>query len=313
MAGVTKTVVRVGLLAALAGGALVVVAGPDGVHALIHQARANVSGAINSVVDDPIALRAQLKSLEAEYPKKIADVRSDLGELHGQIGELERELAVSEKVVELASNDLARLDGTISEARAVQAENPGAIVKVVFNGAPMVADEAYGKRSHIQQTRNIHATRVNELNTDLGYLRQQEGQLAELLTKLETERSEFQTQLFQLDAQIDSVARNDRMIDMMEKRQATIDEHSRFEAHSLDQIRNRLNSKLSQQRQELEHISSNQRRTDYEGEARFLLDQEGVSQDSSGFTPAPVRGFVVEPQVIEVPSTRDSGPMAIRD
>ncbi len=310
MAGVTKTVVRIGLLTALAGGALVVVAGPDGVHALIHQARANVGGVINSVVDDPIALRAQLKSLEAEYPKKISEVRTDLGELQGQIAELERELAVSRKVVELASADLARLDGTLSEARAVQTQNPGAIVKVVYNGRKMFADDAYGARTHIQQTRDIHSTRVNELGTDLGYLSQQEQQLAELLVKLETERSEFQTQLFQLDAQIDSVARNDRMISMMEKRQKTIDEHSRFEAHSLDQIRHRLNSKLSMQRQEIETIGQRERQTDYMNEAQFLLEQEQQGE-APAFRPAPVRGFYVEPEVIEVPE--ESGPMAIRD
>lgn len=312
MAGVTKTVVRVGLLAALAGGALIVVAGPDGVHALFNQARANVSGAINSVVDDPIALRAQLKSLEAEYPKKIGEVRSDLGELQGQIAELERELAVSRKVVELAGADLARLDGTLTEARAVQAQNPGAFIRVVYNDRPLDLDDAYGKRTHIQQTRDIHATRVNELGTDLGYLHQQEEQLAELLTKLETERSEFQTQLFQLDAQIDSVARNDRMISMMEKRQKTIDEHSRFRAHSLDQIRHRLDTKLSIQRQHIDSIVSSEGRTNYESEAQFLIDQEN-SGEAPSVSPAPVRGFTIQPEVIEVPSAGQRTPMAVRD
>ncbi|MEZ6244235.1 MAG: hypothetical protein R3B57_14465 [Phycisphaerales bacterium] len=312
MAGVTKTVVRVGLLAALAGGALIVVAGPEGAHALFNQARANVGGVINSVVDDPIALRAQLKNLEAEYPKKIADVRTDLGELQGQIAEMERELAVSQKVVELAGADLSRLDGTLTEARSVQAENPGALIRVVYNDRPMGLEDAYGKRTHIQQTRDIHQTRVTELTTDLGYLHQQEDQLGELLTKLETERSEFQTQLFQLDAQIDSVARNDRMITMMEKRQATIDEHSRFEAHSLDQIRNRLKSKLDMQRQELASIAVRDRQTNYEDTARYLLDQQNQDQTPS-VSPAPVRGFTIQPHVIEVPEASARGPMASRD
>ena len=315
MACVTKTVVRVGLLAALAGGTVLVVAGPDTARALMHQAHSNVRGVVNGMVDDPVALRAQLKSLEAEYPKKISEVRADLTEVQGQIAQLDRELKVSSKVVELASADLAQIDSTISQAQQVQSENPHAIVRIVFNERKVPLGDAFGKREHVLQTRNVHASRVSELSTDLSYLRQQEEQLAALLTKLETERAEFQAQLFQLDAQIDSIARNERMIDMMEKRQETIEEHSRFKAHSLDQIPHRLNAIRSSQREAIEAIARTEHRKSYEDIAAFELDQQ-ATLDLEPVESHPVldRNFTISPPVIDVPQTRaDAEPVATRD
>ncbi|HIB64042.1 MAG TPA: hypothetical protein EYO33_02690, partial [Phycisphaerales bacterium] len=71
----------------------------------------------------------------------------------------------------------------------------------------------------------------------------------------------------QLDAQIDSIARNDRMIDMMEDRQATIDEHSRFQANSLDQLNSRLSQIREEQRSRIESITKKNSATSYIDEA----------------------------------------------
>jgi hypothetical protein len=92
--------------------------------------------------------------------------------------------------------------------------------------------------------------------------------------RLETEQAEFEAQLFQLDAQIDSIARNDRLIEMMEDRQATIDEHNRYQAHSLDQLRGRLDRIRNEQ---TSRIAADRRRDNdrnYVAEAEFLADQE---------------------------------------
>ena len=69
-----KTAVRVAVIGGLATGVAVLVAGPERVMALAGQARHTVNHVIDSQIDDPIALRAQLKSLESEYPKRIATV-----------------------------------------------------------------------------------------------------------------------------------------------------------------------------------------------------------------------------------------------
>ena len=268
-----KTIVRGVVITALAGGVLVAVAGPDRVGALMDQTRTNITSVIDENIEDPVMLRAQIKKLERQYPGKIADVRSDLSEVRTQIAQLERDRQIARKVVTLASEDLDTVDAQIERARVTQSANPGAIVKISYNGAGLDLDKAYTRRQRIEQTRELYTTRASDLATDLGYLEDQESQLADLLERLETEHAEFQSKISQLDAQIDTIARNERMIGMMEERQATIDEHASFEANSLDQLNGRLGSIRAEQRARLESIASRENDRDYVDEAEYLLDQ----------------------------------------
>ena len=146
---------------------------------------------------------------------------------------------------------------------------------------------------------------------DLGYLQDQESQLADLLDRLVTEQSELQSKLSQLDAQIDTIARNDRLIDMMEDRQDTIDAHSRFQANSLDQLNSRLGNIRTEQRARLESIARKDRDHNYVDEAQFLIDQEGRVQDFDHDHTEP-QDLLIEPTVIEITpeEAKPTSPMA---
>lgn len=296
MGCIGKTVVRGVVITALAGGVLVAVAGPQRVGAMVHQARGNIVSVIDDNIEDPILLRAQIKKLESQYPGKIAEVRSDLAEVQTQIAQLERELQIASKVVALAGGDLEVVDAQITQARVTQSANPGAIVRISYNNRPVDLDDAYGKRQEIENTRNLYASRAQDLKVDLGYLQDQEAQLADLHERLTTEQSEFQSKLSQLDAQIDSIARNDRLIDMMEDRQATIDEHSRFQANSLDQLTSRLDNIRIEQRERLASIGKREDMRSYEDEAKYLIDQNAQVQNFER-QDAPV---LLEPTVIDI-------------
>lgn len=306
MGCIGKTVVRGAVITALAGGVLVAVAGPQRVGTLVSQTRGGIQSVIDSNIEDPVLLRAQIRKLEATYPGKIAEVRADLSEVRGQIAQLERERRVAEKVVQLASLDLETADARLGQARATQAANPGAIVRVAFgNDRAVDLENAYAQRQQIEQTRDLYADRARDLSEDLGYLADQEAQLAELLARLETERDEFQAKLFQLDAQIDTIARNERMIAMMEDRQETIDEHSRYKANSLDQLNGRLTQIRSEQRARLESIARKEKGRNYVNEAEFLIDRDARETGDA----APV--LHVAPRVIEVrPGTAPAGPVS---
>ncbi len=307
MGCIGKTVVRGVVITALAGGVLVAVAGPQRVGALVNQTRGNIVSVIDDNIDDPIMLRAQIKKLEAQYPGKIAEVRSDLTEVQTQIAQLNRELQIAKKIVALAGGDLEVVDSQIAQARVTQNANPGAIVRISFNNTPVDLDDAYAKRQEIERTQSLYATRAQDLSTDLSYLHDQEAQLADLHDRLTSEQAEFESKLFQLDAQIDTIARNDRLIDMMEDRQETIDEHSRFQANSLDQLNSRLTNIRTEQRSRLESIARKDQNTDYTREAEYLIDQEGRVQ---GFDRH--EGLLIEPTVIEITpeDAKPSEPMA---
>ena len=286
---------------------------------MVHQTRANFVSVIDENIEDPIMLRAQIKNLEAQYPQKIAEVRSDLTEVQTQIAQLDRELQVATKVVSLAAMDLETVSDQLTQARYTQESNPGAIVRVSLNNRAVDLDDAYAKRNQIQNTRDMYAARATDLSTDLGHLNDQEQQLSDLLERLESERSEFQAKLFQLDAQIDTIARNERLIDMMEDRQDTIDAHSNFQANSLDQLNGRLSSIRTEQRARLEAIAGRDSDKNYVDEAEFLIDQEGLvteyENSQKSLSPSQVRGFTIDPQVIEIaPQTKKpaqpAGPVA---
>lgn len=312
-----KGAVRFGVMAALVAGAAGVVAEttrPGSVSAILHQASGMVGSVIDRNIDDPAAMRAQIRDLEAEYPKKIAEVRADLHEVRDQMSQLEREREVSAKVVQLTANDLHLIETGLQRAQAAQAANSGAIVRISFNESRMSTNDALSKRSEIAQTKAVYQTRVGEVETEIGFLADQEAQLADLLTRLETEQAEFQAQLFQLDAQIDSIARNDRLIEMMEDRQATIDEHNRYQAHSLDQLQTRLNRVRTEQTARIAGISRTDKVRDYVAEAEFLADQETAvrmlieTEPTAAPSPTSSPASMIDwaqPKVIEIDPTQD--------
>ena len=77
-----------------------------------------------------------------------------------------------------------------------------------------------------------------------------------------------------MDRQVDAIARNDRLIDLMERRQKTMDECSRYEGGSLAQIQTHMAEVRSKQESQLAMLSSDQERLDYEDVARQALGQE---------------------------------------
>ena len=162
MAGIVCNVVRVGVITALGAGAAFVVAeavSPGSARAVAHQAGTNISQIITNNVDDPVALREQLRSLEAQYPKKIATVRSDLTELQTQLSQFEHERAVAARVVALADNDLSSLQDLISQGEEARGDSYR-VVRVWHNNAKLDLEEAYAKAEKIRRLRDSYATRT---------------------------------------------------------------------------------------------------------------------------------------------------------
>lgn len=327
--GFTRTAFRVALIAGLAVGGLALIAGHERVAALFDQARDSINSHIDKAITDPVALRAQLRSLEGQYPQRIAQVRSDLGEVRGQMQQLQRELQVSSRVSDLASRDLDALQSMIAQAESLNtpaiASQPtvsGASfrgdddgpahasprvdrrVELVFGDSRLSLDQAYTRATEITNTKNAYVARANDIQRDLGYLTQQETRLANLLNKLEGERAEFQVQLWQLDRQVDSIARNERMIDVLSRRQKSIDEVSRYKVASLDQLNSRVADLRAKQEAQLASLTVSEGRSDYEQRAKLELDR--AASKNIGAKPAPAKVDVIEIR----PSNDPVGPAA---
>ncbi len=302
MTGLIKTTFRLTLLTILAGGAVFMIAGPNRAGAMVHQAHESLVSIIDDNIDDPVALRGQLRDLEAEYPERIAEVRGDLGELTEQIRQLEREKAVAERVVALAEGDLDTLKPLLARAEADRGHN-GRAVLVSFSNRSFTLNQAHSRANQITQTRIAYGNRAADAVHDLAYLRQQAERLEEILVQLETERTQFQAQIWQLERQVDAIARNDRLIDIMEERKATIDAYSRFEVASLDQLHGRLAEVRSRQEAELEYLANDQQRVTYEEMAEMMLDTERLDPLEAVPTPSDIR-FEAPPQRTDLAASR---------
>ncbi len=316
MGCIGKTIVRGAVLTALVGGAAVVVAGPDRIHALFHSAQHRINNAIDANISDPAALRSQLRSLEEQYPHRIAEVRGDLAELNEQITQLERELAVSKKVVAMADTDLNSMQAVLTKAEEARTAGSAQVVRVKFDAGEHACnmDEAYGKVNRVTQLRAAYAGRATDIERDLGYLGQQKDRLTGLLNQLETERTQFQTQLFSLDRQVDAISRNDRMIEILQKRNETIDQQSRYRAASLDQVAGHLADIRAKQEAKLDMFGQSNDVRNYENAAKYLLDNEKAGEIRT-LKPTKAKAVEVGPTVIEIgpdTSAPQQGPIASR-
>lgn len=273
-----KTLVRLALLAGVVGGVGLLAAQSPRARALMHQAKQSVSDKIDRVIDDPVALRAQLRELEMKYPQRIASVRSDLAEVTTQVAELEHESEVASKVVELAAADLESLRPMLARAEAARIDNVAAVINIRYEGSTMSYEQALNKAAHAGSTIGAYQTRAEEAQRNIGFLKDQEVRLQEILTQLESEQADLQAQIWQLDGQIEMIARNDKLIDLIENRENAIARHERYEAESLEQVKSRMDRIRTEQVQRLEALGNRTKQRNYEDTANSMLQSEKVSK-----------------------------------
>lgn len=281
-----KTILRTGVIAGLAVGALaggtMLIAGPQRAEAIFEHVQENAQAMIDRNIDDPTALRAQLRKLEATYPERISQLSSDLAEVRQQIARAERERDVAAKVVELADNDLARLEHEVAALRSNTSDNRTASATWMHQQQSDLR-QANTRLNQIRQTRVVYASRVNDAGREVEFLGSQAGRLEEALTQLETERAQFQSQLFQIERQVDAIARNERLIEMMEERSQTLEELDRFEAVKLDHLTARLNELASRQEAQLQVLSEETQQLSYEDMAEIALDAQNGEYSTGSY------------------------------
>jgi chromosome segregation ATPase len=274
MACITKPLFRLAVIGGLtAGGVFLLAQTPRG-GAMYSQIKTKITNTIDSAIDDPVALRAQLRSLERQYPERIAKVRGELAELSEQAQRVERDRQIALKVVEMASADLDTITDRLDQARSAREESPGAVIRVRFEDRTLSVEESYNRATQIRNTVSAYTTRASEAERSMQVLDQQSERLTDLLNELEKEHTAFQTQLAQLDGQIEVIARNEKLIDMVEQREQAIRNLDKFETVSLDQVSGRMAKIQAEQEARLTSLLSGAERRSYEDMAEQELSRE---------------------------------------
>ena len=84
---VTRCIFRWGLISALTLGGATLLIGPERVAAGLAHVRTKAQSVVDLAVDNPTALRRQLKTLAEKYPERIAKVRGEIAEVTHQLGQ----------------------------------------------------------------------------------------------------------------------------------------------------------------------------------------------------------------------------------
>lgn len=275
MSGMTRCILRYGIIGGVALGGVTLLIGPERVAMGLAQVRVKAQTVVDGVVDDPIALRSQLAQLADEYPDRIAEVKGELAEVDHQLGQFERDIDIANRMVALATEDLTNLHGLVerAEERVQLASNRAVFVR--YEGVRFNLEEAYAEGQRINNVRASTQDRLSHDEVQLQFLQEQRGRLAEILDQLETEFGTYQSQLWQLDRQIDSIERNDRLIELTKAQQATLDSYERFgKVKNLKQIEGKLAELRARQEAQLQTLSKQGFARDYEKEAVFQLDAD---------------------------------------
>lgn len=298
MFSLSRCVLRWGLIGATGLAALAFVLGPDRIAAGFDQVRSSLRGLTDEFVEDPVALRRQLANLAEKYPARIGEVRSELVDVDRQLARLSRERDVAKRVVRMTNEDLSDIRIALD---APDGDGPRTI---------RVGDRSFDRGQAQQEMRRIatirstYHDRLNSTEVQSEFLSTQKGRLLDILNALEDEQTRYQAKLWQLDRQIDAIARNERLIEMTEEQQAILAEYDKFkDVGSLDQLESKLAELRTIQEAQLESLSNRGSNSQYEDAARDELRDESLD------------GLDLEADWVEIPlepRSRVSEPLARR-
>jgi len=280
-------VIGTALAGAVVGGTAMVV-GPERVGAMVEQVKADVTDRFDANLDDPTVLRRKLDEVAQKYPRQIAQVQRDLVEIREEAARLTHEREVSERVVALIDRDLAELTPALADARAEAAAVGArlASVPVRWDGGQMSARRATIRIAEIERERGARAAAAADAAESLLHLRAQEEHFEETLGRLLDEQAELNAKIGQIESEIATVARTERLIEMLEAREATLRNIKRFEVESLDGLTAVLERKRLEQTHRLEAIGATVESRSYAELAEAQLSLEtAVERTEADETP----------------------------
>jgi chromosome segregation ATPase len=310
MTCITRCILRWGLIGGLALGGVTLLIGPERVAAGFSQMRTKAQSMVDGKISDPVAIRRQLSKLSEEYPSRIAEVRGELAEIQHQISQYDRDMEIAQRVVAMTTDDLRQLKTLVQRAEA-EHEAKARPVAIRFDGVRYNVEQALTEARRINNVRQTYRDRLAQDEQQLKFLQEQQSRLAAILEQLESEYSTFQAQLWQLDRQIDAIERNDRLIQLTEQQQATLQQYERYgTVGNLKQLEGKLAQLRAIQEAQLQTLESRGVHRDYEGRAKYDLDTRDVEQNNP-FSDIEESSFKFDPETsVENKSESDDRSLA---
>ena len=233
---------------------------------------------VDRALDEPAALRRQLVQMADQYPDRIATVRGELAEVEHQLAQFSRDSEIATRVVAMTTEDLTELKTLVVRAESNPNHHAVRAVFVRFKGIRLDVPPAHTAAKRINAVRLNYQDRAASNVQQVSMRSEQKARLMEICDRLESEYATFQTQMWQLDSQIDAIERNERLIEMTKDLQATLNDYDRWgEIGNLKQLEGKLAELRTIQKAQLDTLRQTGLRIDYAKQAAHQIDSPGLT------------------------------------
>lgn len=257
--------------------AAVFVFGQARVQSALCVARERVNEQLDDLVGQETQIREEIRRLQAEYPKQLAELQFSLHQVDEDVAELVSDCQLCTKVVVLCDQDLEDFHPQPVAWQGLDLEQ--------VDVSQYEARLAERQLSEIQQVRQRYADRKQRNEEEIMSLRQERDRLAGALAKIRAEQQQFQTELGRLYRELDSLQRNRTLIKLAERRDPINVSRYSDSVASLRQLRVKIERQRLEQEERLKVLRMHRRNAEYEARATLEV-QDGNQRITLAFSPA---------------------------
>ena len=250
----------------------------DAAKALQHMAQSEVDDLIAQQKD----MKQELNNLRTEYPKQIAMLKSQRNEIDRQLAKLEKEETRATDIVRLCEEDVSYLENQADVVGSVYTD-----ARVIeHRGSKYSTVEAEQLVTRIAETRDIYATRLDDINSERNILSAEKEQIGIELEAIETEQAEFEAEYQSLVRELERLQRNEELLKVAESRRGFGTERHSEAMSTLDAVKSAVERARLEQEERLKSARVAPRSLDYETRAKLLeLQRKRETKQKTERTP----------------------------
>ncbi len=255
---------RWSLIGGLLVSGLVVLLGATRVKTAFWSVRDHLRANVDELVDTRVALEHEIRLLEEEYPRRIAELRCQGKAIDRDLARCRRDAEICEEVTAICGEDLKGL------REALEAAKPRSR-GIVFRGERLTRAEALARADRIAQTLAVYRDRLAELREESKMLETERTRLAVLLADLQKEREAFRAEAGSLHREIDSLERKERLVEIEELRRRLRRDLLADRGESLAAVKAKIEERRIRLEEKLRTLSREESPGGYEARARVRL------------------------------------------
>jgi chromosome segregation ATPase len=234
-------------------------------------ARDHVNAQLDDLVGQEAQIREEIRRLQTEYPKQIAELQFSLHQIDEDIAELVNDSQLCTKVVALCDQDLANF-----QVQPAVWHGPDVGECDVSGYEQRIAER---RLSEIQLVRGRYDDRKGKNDQEIVSLQEERERVASALASVRGEQQEFEAELSRLYRELDSLERSRTLIKLAERRDPINVSRYSDSVASLRQLRGKIEQKRLEQEERRRVLRLHRRNAEYEARATIEMQtgKEGAS------------------------------------